>query len=105
MAERRIVWTRVADIQLVGVLEYWNTRNKSSAYSKKLMRAVIKVTDQIANSPNLFRAADFEDARVATVRKNFSLFYRVEEDSIIVLAFWDNRQDPKELLNILKRRS
>lgn len=38
MARRNVVWTRTAEIQLVGVLEYWVKRNKSNLYSKKLIR-------------------------------------------------------------------
>ena len=44
----------------------------------------------------------FKDLRVASLG-NFSIFYKVTEKSIIITAFWDNRQDPKTLLNILKR--
>ena len=35
MAQRKIVWTKTADIQFVGVLQYWLERNKSNTYSKK----------------------------------------------------------------------
>ena len=28
---------------------------------------------------------------------DFSLYYMVDEGSIVVLAFWDNRQDPDKL--------
>ena len=38
MAKRDIVWGRTADLQLVGVLEYWVKRNKSGNYSKKLLK-------------------------------------------------------------------
>lgn len=40
MAKRAIIWTKTADIQLVGVLEYWVKRNKSTSYSKKLVKLV-----------------------------------------------------------------
>jgi hypothetical protein len=29
---------------------------------------------------------------------HFSLYYMVDEYQIIVMAFWDNRQDPEKLL-------
>ena len=51
MAKRNIVWTRTADLQLVGVLEYWVKRNKSSNYSKKLLRIVTERTLQISETP------------------------------------------------------
>lgn len=91
MAERIVRWTRSADIQYVGVLEYWVKRNKSVAYSKKLIKIVAKRTKQIAKTPFIYKVADFKDTRVASFG-NFSLFYRVTEQEIIITAFWDNRQ-------------
>ena len=101
MAKRVIVWTRTADIQLVGILEYWVKRNKSASYSKKLLDDVLQKTKQIANNPFIFKRTDFGETRVSTLG-NYSIFYRVTKDEIIVTAFWDNRQDPVKLLKILK---
>jgi hypothetical protein len=33
---------------------------------------------------------------------HFSMFYKIAEDTIIITAFWDNRQDPKKLMELLK---
>jgi len=99
VAKRNVVWTRTADIQLVGVLEYWISRNKTTTYSKKLLKSVVVSTNQIAETPFLFKATDFVDVRVGT----FSIFYKVTSTEIIVTAFWDNRQNPQELLKILAK--
>lgn len=48
MAERNIEWTRTADVQFVGILAYWVKRNKSTTYSKKLIRLVSERIKQIA---------------------------------------------------------
>jgi plasmid stabilization system protein ParE len=103
MAKRKIVWTRTADLQFVGVLEYWLNRNKSNTYSKKLILEVSKRTKQIAENPFIYTSTDFKDVRVASVG-NFSIFFKVAEKQIVILAFWDNRQDPKKLLNFLRNR-
>jgi len=34
---------------------------------------------------------------------HFSLFYKLDKNTIIITAFWDNRQDPKQLLEIVKK--
>lgn len=44
MAKRNIIWTRTADIQFAGILEYWVKRNKSNTYSKKLVKLVSERT-------------------------------------------------------------
>jgi plasmid stabilization system protein ParE len=104
MVKRKIVWTRTADIQFVGVLEYWVKRNKSSSYSKKLVRLVAKRTAEIADNPFMNKSTDFINTRVVSLG-NFSIFYEVTEKQIIISSFWDNRQNPTKLLKILQNRN
>jgi hypothetical protein len=33
---------------------------------------------------------------------HFSIFYKVTEKHLIITAFWDNRQDPKKLLELIE---
>lgn len=103
MAKRNVIWTRTADLQFVGILEYWVKRNRSSTYSKKLLKLVSERTKQIAEKPLMYKATDFNDVRVASLG-NFSIYYKISEKEIIVTAFWDNRQDPKKLLKILENK-
>ena len=103
MAKRNVIWTRTADIQFVGILEYWAKRNKSNTYSIKLVKLVAERTKQIAEKPFTYKATNFKDTRVASIR-NFSIYYKVSNDKIIISAFWDNRQDPKKLLKILENK-
>jgi len=103
MAKRNLIWTRTADIQFVGILEYWVKRNKSNIYSKKLIKLVSERTKQIADKPLIYKATDFKDIRVASMG-NFSIFYKVSDKEIMITAFWDNRQNTKKLLKILESK-
>ena len=101
MAKRNVAWTKTADLQFIGILEYWVKRNKSNTYSKKLLKLVSERTKQIAENPLIYKKTDFKDTRITSLG-NFSIFYKVFDEEIIITAFWDNRQDPKRLLEILK---
>ena len=103
MVKRNVIWTRTADLQFAGILEYWFKRNKSNTYSKKLVRLVSDRTKQIAKKPSIYKSTDFKDIRVASLG-NFSIYYKVIGEQIIISAFWDNRQDPKKLLEILQNK-
>ncbi len=103
MAKRNVVWTRTADLQFVGILEYWVKKNKSSTYSKKLVKLVSERTKQIAEKPLIYKATDFKDVRVASLG-NFSIYYKLSDKEIIITSFWDNRQDAKKLLEILANK-
>ncbi|TDT50694.1 toxin YoeB [Maribacter spongiicola] len=72
MAKRNVIWTKTADIQFFGILEYWVKRNTSTRYSKKLVRLVSDRTKQIAKSPLINKSIDFKDVRVASLG-NFSI--------------------------------
>ncbi len=69
---------------------------------KKLLNLVTKQTSIIAQHPFFYKKTDFKDIRVATLG-NFNIYYKVYKEHIIITAFWDNRQEPKKLLEILKR--
>lgn len=103
MAKRNVIWTRTADIQFVGILEYWVKRNKSNTYSKKLVKLVSDRTKHSADEPLIYKATDFKDVRVASMG-NFSIYYKVADREVIITAFWDNRQNPKKLLEILENK-
>lgn len=100
MAQRFIKWTRTAEIQYLEILEYWVNRNKSTTYARKLIKKIAERTKQIAEKPFIFKKADFKDTRVSSLG-NFSIFYQVADEAIVITAFWDNRQDPEKLSRII----
>ena len=62
---------------------------------------VAERTKQFAETPFTYKSADFKDTRVASLG-NFSIFYKVTEQEILITAFWDNLQDPMKLLQTLE---
>jgi plasmid stabilization system protein ParE len=101
VAQKKIIWTETAASQRRSIFEYWLQRNQSNVYPLKLLRLSNEKANQIAANPMLYKAADFPNMRVATMG-HFSLFYKITSDTIIITAFWDNRQDPGKLLELLK---
>ncbi len=55
----------------------------------------------IAEFPELDIITKYPKVRLSAL-KHFSILYKVLESEIIVVAFWDNRQDPKLLLELTK---
>ncbi len=102
MAKRIVEWTATAIRQRRSILKYWTLKNGSTTYAEKIMRISEKHTESIAENPFAFRPADFPDTHVAAMG-HFSIYYRITESIIFVTAFWDNRQDPKKLIRLLKK--
>jgi len=101
MAQLRLFWTETALKQRNQIFKYWNAKNKSNLYSKRLLSAISERTTSLLTFPEMGKEVDIEKTRVISL-EHFSLFYDLDEDKIVVISFWDNRQNPKELLRILK---
>ena len=100
---RQAVWTEIAARQRKSILEYWAEHNKSNTYSLKLLELSNHKTNMIAKNPELYRKSEYPDTRIASLG-HFSIYYRILKNSIVVPAFWDNRQDPKKLLKLLRKK-
>lgn len=98
----KIIWTNTATLQRREILVYWNKRNKSTIYSKKLVTEITLRVNFLVNNPNIYIKTDFPNIRASTLG-HYNIFYKITPDQLIVIAFWDNRRNPKTLSKILKR--
>lgn len=103
MAKQKVVWTETAVRQRRAILKYWTERNQSTIYAEKLIELVKAHLNIILKSPESFKATEFKDTRESAMG-HFSLYYKISDDKIIVVAFWDNRQNPKKLLKSLSEK-
>jgi len=101
VAKRKIVWTETAAKQRREILEYWTTRNKSTAYAEKLLKFIAVRIKVISTHPESYKMTIYSETRISAMG-HFSILYKFNQEQIIVTAFWDNRQDPKKLLEIIK---
>ena len=97
MAKRKIAWTETAAKQRREILRYWTERNKSTNYAEKLIEVTAKHLKVISKNPEAFKETEINNVSESAIG-HFSLYYKITPDQIIVMAFWDNRQDPKKLL-------
>ncbi len=82
-------YIRIADF----ILENWS-KKEVKKFSDITSATILK----IANNPQLFIASKRKkNIRKGFITKHTSLLYRIKSDSIELLFFWDNRQDPKKL--------
>jgi plasmid stabilization system protein ParE len=102
MAKRTVVWTETAAKQRREILKYWVERNGTTTYAEKLIKLTADQIKVILSNPKLFKKADFPDTYISALG-HFSIFYKFTKETLIITAFWDNRQDPKKLLDILRK--
>jgi len=101
VAKRQIVWTETAAKQRREILSYWTARNGSTKYAEKLIKLTAARIKVILIQPESYPLTIYPETRISAMG-HFSIFYKLTEDKLIITSFWDNRQDPNKLLEIIK---
>ncbi|WP_396169886.1 type II toxin-antitoxin system RelE/ParE family toxin [Flavobacterium sp.] len=96
MVARRIVWSSSAKLQLKTIFEYFNFRNKSKLYSRKLNSLIQTELKTLLQQPNIGKKTNSINVRGLLV-ENYYVFYEINETHIIILSVWDTRQNPEKL--------
>jgi len=103
MARLKIFWTSTAVKQRNHIFNYWNERNKSTTYSKKLNNKVGERIKLLKAYPQMGKKTEVSNTRAISLG-HYSILYRQVESNIIITGFWDNRQDPTKLIEFLKKK-
>lgn len=93
---KRIIWTSKADQIYSDILKFYVQRNGSKTYSKKLNNEVRKLLLLLANHPFLGKKTGLTNIRVL-IKGNYKIFYRIYTEELVILLFWDSRQNPEKL--------
>ena len=90
---RKIIWTSFAKESKYAIFLYWNKRNKSTVYSRKLNALFQQSLKQVAEFPESAIKSEVLHIRLKIAR-HFELIYKITPSEIVVLDIWDTRQNP-----------
>jgi toxin YoeB len=90
---RKIVWTSFAKESKYSIFLYWNQRNKSTTYSRKLNTLFQESLKQIIKFPGSSVQSNNSNVRIK-IASHFELIYHISDTQITVLDIWDTRQNP-----------
>lgn len=93
---RKIIWSYRAQADRKAIFTYWNKRNQSNAYSRKLNRLFNETVKFLSEHPQTGRPTVLENMRVKVVR-DYLLIYEVQEERIIIHTIWDGRRNPEDI--------
>jgi len=91
-----INWSDKAQQDRKEIFKYWNNRNKSNEYSKKLNILINYSVNYLKEFPTIGRDSGYEGIRYLIVR-DYLVFYINYTDSITILRVWNGRKDPELL--------
>ena len=94
--KRKIVWSDEAEEDysdnIDSLLADWSL-NEAKEFIDEANNVIRIITVQ----PECFPLSDYKKIRKALICKQISLLYQVKKSEIILLRFWNNKQDPKKL--------
>ncbi len=91
---KRLVWTASAKVDRNSILSFWKEKTLSKRYSKTLNSVFINQAESLLTHPLLGKQTEIESIRCLPFG-DYSLFYQIKENSIIIHRIWDNRQNPE----------
>ena len=94
---KQLKWTRKALFEKIEILKYWNKRNSSDEYSKKLNKMFLEATKSIQTYPSLGRPTDDPDVKNILVRE-YLIFYKETDTEYIIVHIWDERRNPEDMI-------
>lgn len=92
---KSIIWTNSAQNDRKAIFQYWNKRNKSNLYSKKLNQLFKAQLKAASYNPKIGVKTKYKNVRVITIR-DYQIFYLVTTE-INVISIWDTRMNPDKL--------
>lgn len=98
---KQIIWSPKSIADKKEIFSYWNWKNKSNEYSKKLNLLFNKGVQMIIMHPSIGRATHLKGVKNIIVR-DYLIFYEDKLDEVRILTIWDSRQNPDKLQYKLK---
>lgn len=93
--DERVVWTDEAEDQLFNVLDYWKNRTQSYSYPIKIKEELDQRIEFILENHLIGKESEIPGVRSLNFLKYFKIIYGIYKGQLVILNFWDMRQDPE----------
>ena len=99
----KVVWSPDSNLEYAQILEYL-LEKWDSKVAINFMDDTDKVVEELKQNPQMYPRLEVKPSlRKAFISKHTSLIYRVENQEIQLLHFWNNRQNPERLKRLIRR--
>jgi plasmid stabilization system protein ParE len=88
-----VIWTDDAEADLIENLNYlikeWSEKSASN-----LIKEIDAVIEMIQLNTELYTLTEIPSVRKAVIRKQISLYYKIDGSKLYVLRIWNNYKNP-----------
>ena len=78
---------------LEGILKYFDERNGSDSFSKKLLKMIHKQIKLASSMPEIGRLTDFPGVRILFVER-FAIDYQIRDNVLLIIDIYSCQTDP-----------
>ena len=90
---KEVRWTEEAEFTFDHIVTFINN-GWGIGPSAKFRQKTIRTLNVISSHPESFPEAGIDNVRKAVITRQTTLFYEIFPEHIMLLYFWDNRQNP-----------
>ena len=98
MAGKRLNWSARAKHELHEILRFYRLRNGNNEYSRKLSKEFRLAKKRIEKEEFIGQRFEDTDLRFVVVLNTYQMFYRIGWKRNTVVAIWDGRRNPDDLI-------
>ncbi len=92
----KIQWTKRAVESFDNIVNYIE-ENWSTNSAKTFVQKTDNLLNQIAENPDMCQQIEGMDIKKGVITSQTSVYYRVMNEAVRLITFWDNRRNPKKL--------
>jgi plasmid stabilization system protein ParE len=97
---KTIIWHRKANNEFNAIINYLQL-NWNDNVTKSFVERAYQIIEILKEHPEMGTIENYDkQIRGFVITKHNTLYYRIEGDELILLSFFDNRQNPKKRSNI-----
>jgi plasmid stabilization system protein ParE len=96
MAKRKIIWSIRSRNDLLQIFDFFYQRNGTKTYSTKLNATIRRAVNLLGKNPEIGITTEIIGVK-NLIKENFSIFYKITNDSIVIITVWHNSQNPERL--------
>ena len=93
---RKVVWNNYARLDYYENIDYL-LENWNESVAQNFIDTVSSTIEILKKGQFEFQKTNMENVRRAVINRQITLFYKTEDQSIELLRFWNNYQNPKKI--------
>src|SRR5690606_13481287 len=104
MVRGKLIWSPESRKDRASIFIFWNKKNKSKSYSRRLSKLFRLETKRLLKTPYIGKATKTPELRLLFI-EHFIILYRIKSNAIEIVNVWDGRRNPDDFEKLIQKRN